>query len=580
MQIQPAPLVLNTDATTLFTSSGMQPLVPYLSGREVHHEGKRLVDIQPSIRTQDIEEVGDTSHTTFFEMMGNWSLGDYFKEDELSWKWDFLTRVVGLDPDRLYVTVFEGNSEVPRDEESVRIWKKLGVKEDHIFYYGLRSNWWSRSGEPSAMPAGEIGGPDSEIYFNFGTGARKGPESEDDEYLEIGNSVFIQYQKCEDGSLKELPSRNVDFGGGLERILAASHSHKDVYMTDLFQPIIRRIESLTGTSYEEHTSDMRIITDHIRAATFLLRDGVVPSNKEHGYVLRRLLRRAGMRMHALCSGVHGLEKLHTCVESVFDVYKGIYFDDHMTQQISVSVSDEMKRFSQTLEKGLREIDKHEHLNGKIAFDLFQSYGFPVELTAEIAQQRGTGIDIQEFYVEREKHKKLSQESSSGKFKGGLADTSDQVIRFHTATHLLHQALHDILGDSIRQEGSNITQERLRFDVHADRMPTAEEIIRIERIVNDTITSALPVYKHIMKKTDADKLHAYSFFKDVYGDEVSVYAIGGQQDDPQTAYSLEFCGGPHVQSTNEIGPVRIQKVQKIGAQTIRLYLVHASENHSS
>ena len=457
VRIESAPLVLQNDATTLFTSSGMQPLVPFLSGKETHPAGKRLVDVQPCIRTGDIDEVGDNSHLTFFEMLGNWSLGDYFKEEQLAWKWEFFTKVLGIPEKKLYVTVFEGNDMVPRDEESAMIWKKLGLPDSHIFYYGAGSNWWSRSGPPDKMPAGEIGGPDSEVFYEITEGdQQKGPEDDENRFIEIGNSVFIQYSKAEDGSLQLLPQKNVDFGGGFERLAAVLNNSPIIYTSDLFEPLIHTIEDLSHATYKDHTRDIRIIADHIRAATFLIHSGVQPSNKEHGYILRRVLRRAAMRMHSLAGGIDGLALLSSCVKPIVETYQGIYFEVGDEASIEMCVEDEMKRFGSTLEKGLHMIEKQTTMSGKNAFDLFQSYGFPVELTAEIALSRGLTLDMSEFEAEQEHHRSLSQASAGEKFKGGLADLSDQVVKFHTATHLLHQALKDVFGDIIRQEGSNLS----------------------------------------------------------------------------------------------------------------------------
>lgn len=562
--LEPAPLVLQGDATTLFTSSGMQPLVPYLSGKETHREGTRLVDIQPCIRTGDIDEVGDDTHNTFFEMLGNWSLGDYFKEEQLAWKLEFLTKVLGLPQEKIYVTVFEGDSMVPRDEESAAIWKKLGVAADHIFYYGAGSNWWSRSGPPDKMPVGEIGGPDSEVFLELSKGDEtKGPEDDENRFIEICNTVFIQYEKVGDGSLQLLPKKNVDFGGGFERLLAVINGSTVSYSTDLFQPLLQTIEDVVHASYEKHEQDMRVIADHVRAGTFLIHHGVTPSNKEHGYILRRLLRRAAIRMHKLVGGSNGLIKLADCVDPIIDTYKGIYFDGSEGKAIKEVISDEMNRFSGTLERGLREINKRPSIDGKVAFDLFQSYGFPIELTSELAAEKGIALDVQEFEKEMQSHRELSKSSSAGKFKGGLADSSDQVLKYHTATHLLHQALKDVFGDVIRQEGSNITQERLRFDTRIDKKPTDDEILRVEEIINTKIKESLPVYKKDMSRDEADKLGAASFFREKYGDVVSVYFIGD--------YSKEFCGGPHVSNTSEIGQLVITKVKSIGSNLLRIYV---------
>lgn len=564
VQIEPAPLVLQNDATTLFTSSGMQPLVPYLSGREKHLSGTRLVDIQPCIRTQDIDEVGDMSHTTFFEMMGNWSLGDYTKEEQLTWMWEFLTEVLHLPKERLYITVFEGSGTVARDDEAIEIWKGLGVPADHIFAYGVKSNWWSRSGPPDSMPAGEIGGPSSEVFYDFGQGEHNGPESDEKRFLEIGNAVFIQYCKEEDGTLTELPQKNVDFGGGLERILAACDHQPDVFLTSLFTEVMA---SLAYLDYAKNAEAIRVIADHSRAAVFLLADGVVPSNKEHGYVLRRLLRRAGVKLYQLDGKLSDIAHL---VKPIMKMYDGIYFKESDASQIQARIEEEMTRFSKTLEKGMRQVEKTTNLDGAAAFDLFQSYGFPFELTQELAAERGIEINRAEFEDAQNIHRDQSRTASAGKFKGGLAETSDQVVKYHTATHLLQQALKDLYGNTIRQEGSNITQERLRFDTNLDHKPTDEEIQKIELIVNEKIQEALPVRKIIMARQEAGNIGAAAFFREKYGDEVSVYYIGGTEGKPETAYSKELCGGPHVQNTADIGPVEIFKTEKTGTQSVRLY----------
>lgn len=571
--VDPAPLVLQGDATTLFTSSGMQPLVPYLSGKETHSKGKRLVNVQPCLRMGDIDEVGDNRHETFFEMLGNWSLGDYFKEDQLPWVWIFLTDVLQLPVEKLYITVYAGSDDVEKDNEAIEIWKKLGVPEDHI--YESPHNWWSRSGPPENMPAGEIGGPDSEIYYDFGEGPHDGPESDEDRFLEIGNSVFIQYEKTESGSLKELPQKNVDFGGGLERILAAIHNEDDVFRTDIFADTIAKIEELTEKTYDDNKENMRIIADHVHAAVFLIRDGVTPSNKEHGYILRRLLRRAAVKMYALQEDMEKIKDIKNIVQPVCEKYGDVYFDDNSAKTISKVVADEMDKFSKTLSAGIREVEKLDNIDGRVAFDLFQSYGFPFELTEELASEKGMKIDRSEFEKAMKEHQEKSRSASAGKFKGGLADTSDQVLKYHTATHLLQKALMDVFGDVIRQEGSNITQKRLRFDTRLDRKPTDEELQKVTDIMNSKIDEALPVYKHVMKKSEAERLGAISFFRDKYGDEVSVYAIGGSEDNPEGAYSMEFCGGPHVSNTADIGKLEIFKVKKIGSQLVRFYVRNAA-----
>jgi alanyl-tRNA synthetase len=569
VEVQAAPLVLQNDATTLFTSSGMQPLVPYLLG-EVHPQGKRLFDIQPSIRTQDIEEVGNNRHTTFFEMMGNWSLGDYFKKEQLTWKWELLTKVLNLPQDKLYVSIFEGGDGVEKDTESEKIWKELGVADDHIYQYGTSKNWWSRSGPPEKMPAGEIGGPDSEVFYDFGTphdenyGKTCHPNCDCGRFMEIGNSVFIQYQKNPDGSLKQLSQKNVDFGGGLERILAAINNNPDIFQIDIFSAIIEEIEKHTNLSYEENKESMRVIADHIRAAVFLIVDGVLPSNKGHGYVLRRLLRRSALKMHQLNSG--STPQFDSIIDkgvlNVYDGVQGIDRDKQKNEVIRV-VEQEMKKFTDSLDRGLKYFNKlNDDQIPAEAFNFYSSYGFPYELYEELAIQRGVKLDKKTFDQMSDSHRKLSQKVSAGSFKGGLADTSDQVVKYHTATHLLHQALKDVFGVDARQEGSNITQERLRFDVKLDRKPTEEEMKKVEAIINLKIQDSIPVSFKMMPRDEADKIGAASFFKEKYNDIVKVYFIGD--------YSKEFCGGPHVENTKDIGPIEIFKMKKIGSNIMRIY----------
>jgi len=553
--ISPAPLVLENDPTTLFTSSGMQPLVQNLISGE-HPEGKRLVDSQSCIRTQDIEEVGDNRHTTYFEMLGNWSLGDYFKQDQLAWFWQFLTEELNLPKDKLYVSIFEGNESVPRDEESFKIWKSLGIEDSHIFEYGVEDNWWSRSGVPDNMPIGEIGGPDSEVFFEFTDvkhdkkfGEKCQPSCDCGRFLEIGNSVFIQYIKNKQGKLEELPNKNVDFGGGLERLAAATNNDPDVFKIDVFQKIILKIEELSGKKYEDHKQEFRIIADHTRAAESLIAEGVEPSNKQQGYVLRRLIRRAAIKVRA----IH-----EPPLQSDFEKLTG-----------NKTIIEEAKKFKKTLEKGLREVEKIEKIDGKQAFDLFQTFGFPLEITEEIFEEKGQKINKEEFKQEFEKHKQLSRSASAGTFKGGLADNSEQTTKLHTATHLLHQALRLVLGDHVQQKGSNITAERLRFDfTHSEKL-TEEQIKQIENIINKQIKNKLSVTKESMSLEEAKAAGALAFFDSKYDNKVNVYSIGPSANSGQ-AFSREVCGGPHVANTSEIGHVKIIKEQSASAGVRRIY----------
>lgn len=577
--ISPSPLVLENDPTTLFTSSGMQQMIPYLKG-ETHSEGKRLVDSQPSLRMQDLEEVGDNRHTTFFEMLGNWSLGDYFKEDQLAWIWDFFTNEIGFDKKKLYVTVFEGDASVPRDNESFEIWKKIGVPESHIFFYGTKKNWWSRSGPPENMPVGEIGGPDSEIFFEFDSvehnpkfGRQCHPNCDCGKFLEIGNSVFMQYKQSllSDGSKKliELPQKNVDFGGGLERIVAAINNDPDVFHIDIFSGIIEKIEKEVGINYNadpKKDKSFRIIADHIRAATNLLAEGVIPSNKLQGYALKRLIRRAMFHFHLLGIGVSGLALSHIA-ESLKKYYPQV---DSNWKFVEENLIEEGKRFGDALRRGLKKLTdivlKNTKIDGKVAFDLYQTEGFPFELTLEILGQNKIEFnenEIEEFKKEFEKHKDLSRTTSSGIFKGGLANKSDETItKLHTATHLLHATLRKVLGEHVSQKGSHITSDRLRFDFSHNSKLSEEEIKQIENLVNQKIKEDLKVSFEEMSLDNAIKSGALHFFGERYGERVRVYKIGD--------FSAEVCGGPHVSSTKEVGHVKIIKTESIGSGIIRIY----------
>lgn len=607
--IPSAPLVPENDPTTLFTSSGMQPLVPYLLGQP-HPKGTRLTNSQKSFRSQDIEEVGDNRHTTFFEMLGNWSLGSYFKADQLSWFFEFLTQEIGLDPAKIYVTVFRGNEQlsIPRDTESVKIWQALfktagiealdidlaevkGLQNGRIFYYDEKKNWWSRSGVPSAMPAGEPGGPDSEVFYDFGTELQLHEQSKFKDlpchvncdcgrFLEIGNSVFMQYQKSSDpanggagGSFKELPQKNVDFGGGMERILAASSNERDIFKTNAFELLIAQIEKLSGQQYETNQNSFRVIADHVKAATMLAADGVYPSNKEQGYFSRRLLRRA--IRHGKLLGINQAF-LSELVPLVAEMYGDTYPEvKDQAAKIKSVFADEETKFSRTLEKGLKEFDKlvagQDSLTAVLAFQLYETFGFPIELSIEEAQQRQLKVpaDIEtQFSQLKHQHAASSRTASVGMFKGGLADHSEVVTKYHTATHLLHAALRKLLGDEVKQKGSNITEERLRFDFSFSRALTDQEKIQVEQQINAWITADLPVTKQVMSKTEALKSGAVAFFIEKYPDEVTVYTIGS--DAEKDWVSKELCGGPHVTHTGEIGLLKLAKEQAVGAGVRRIY----------
>lgn len=583
LKINPSPLVIDSDPTTLFTSSGMQQLVPFLKG-EKHPDGKRLVDIQPSLRLQDLEEVGDNRHTTFFEMLGNWSLGDYFKKEQLAWAWEFYTKELGLDPKRLHVSVFEGNAEVPKDTESFEIWKSLGIPENHIHFYDAEKNWWSRAGAPDKMPAGEIGGPDSEIFFEFEEvehdprfGKFCHPNCDCGKFLEIGNSVFIQYKKNEDGSLSELPQKNVDFGGGLERVVAAINETPDIFKIDLFSGILKKLGEEAGIHYgvsEENDRSIRIIADHLRASCNLLAEGIIPGNKLHGYVLRRLIRRAMFHFHLMGAGISGGAVSHAA-EDLKNYYPNI---DKNWDFIEENLNTEAVRFESALKRGLAKLTSAvtagEEINGKFAFDLYQTEGFPLELTMEIMKQNGISFSKEQknvFEEEFQKHKDLSRSTSVGIFKGGLAEAGEITTKLHTATHLLHAALRQVLGEHVGQKGSHITSARLRFDFSHPNKLTEEEIKKVEDVINEQIKKDQPVKLTEMDIKEAVAEGALHFFAEKYGDKVKVYTIGDPKGD---YFSKEVCGGPHVTRTGEVGHVRIIKQEKIGSGIIRVYAVLA------
>jgi alanyl-tRNA synthetase len=557
----------------------MQQLVPYLMG-EKHPEGKRLVNSQPCIRIQDIEEVGDNRHTTFFEMLGNWSLGEYFKAEQLPWIWEFLTKEIGLPKEKLWVSVFEGTKEVPKDEESFGIWKKLGVPEKKIHYYGAKENWWSRSGTPDQMPVNEIGGPDSEIFFEFTQvvhdpkfGKKCHPNCDCGRFLEIGNSVFIQYIKQKNGMLKELPQKNVDFGGGLERMVAATNDDSDIFKIDLFETSIKKIENISGKSYKDCKGSIRIIADHMRASSKLIAEGVIPNNKLQGYVLRRLIRRSAIKIRELKGD---LEK--TDLNLDFD------------KDTSNIIEEEVGKFNNTLNRGLKIVENYQknQMNELNAFNLFQSYGFPFELTRELFARKGKKLDKKKFDRIFEGHKNMSRTASAGMFKGGMADSSEEVTKLHTTTHLLHSALRKILGESVSQKGSNITSERLRFDFSHPQKLTEEELKKVEALINKQIEKDLSVTFETKTFEKAKEEGALVFFEAKYGEKVKVYSIGPSMDlasSPRASslrqnsgqaglppFSREVCGGPHVARTSEIGHVKIKKQEKIGAGLIRIYAV--------
>ena len=574
--ISRAKLVPENDPTTLFTGSGMQPLLPYLLG-ETHSDGVRLVNSQPCFRAQDIEEVGDNRHTTFFEMLGNWSLGDYFKEQQIRMFFEFLTDVVGLDPSRLYASAFIGDEKngIPRDDEAADIWKKvfsekgidakiveIGSKADgdkrgvnsgeRIFFYDDKENWWSRGGGIETTPVGDPCGPDSEVFYDFGpqnhidSFGLAHPAGDSGRFVEIGNQVFMQYRRTENGSFEPLEKKNVDFGGGLERISAAAIDSPDVFRTVLFWPIIEKLQQLSGKDYDNHRESMQIIADHLRGATFLAVDGVTPSNKEQGYVMRRFVRRA-IRF-ALELGIE-----QNFLQEIVPVIADVYHNDFpevaaKREEVIATLIKEEKVFRQTLNKGLRELAKYVEngLTGNELFTLYDTYGFPIELSTEEALKQNVKLSDNwrsEFDSKLTEQRERSRTAAKGEFKGGLADGGEMTTKYHTTAHILMQALRDILGDNVSQKGSNITDERLRLDFsHSEKM-TPEQIAEVERIVNGKIEADLPVICSEMRPEQAKAEGAQGVFNDKYGDKVKVYSIGD--------YSKEICGGPHIEHTGQL-----------------------------
>ena len=616
--IPSSPLVPENDPSTLFTGSGMQPMVPYLLG-EKHPLGTRIADSQKCFRTVDIEEVGDNRHTTFFEMLGNWSLGDYFKKEQLVWMFEFLTEEIKIDPKKLYVTVFIGDEKnnLPKDTESVEIWKNLfaekgveakdvevgseengyknGMQGGRIFYYDARKNWWSRAGVPENMPAGEPGGPDSEMFYEFTDvehdkkfGEHCHPNCDCGRFLEIGNNVFMEYVKNSDGSFQKLPKQNVDFGGGLERITMASENIPDVIEVN-HKPILNFLEEKSGKKYganKEETKAFRIIADHMKAAIFLIADGVLPSNTDQGYFVRRLIRRSVLYSDNLGINQNILSEI---TQLISVVYQSQYPElNKKLIEIKKETRNEEEKFRNTLARGLKEFNNfvlrkdirkprgrnrtvgvaydQMFLYGSDAFYIYETFGFPKELMIELCKQHHIGFDEIGFNFSFTEHQKLSRTGSEQKFKGGLGGHSEMEVKYHTATHLLHQALREVLDTHVQQKGSNITPERLRFDFSHPTKMTDEEKKKVEEIVKKKIKEDLPVNKVVMKKEEAEKIGALHFFGDKYGDEVSVYFIG---EDLETAWSKEFCGGPHVSSTGSLGTFKILKEEAVSQGTRRI-----------
>lgn len=570
-----ASLIPENDPTVLFTTAGMHPLVPFLLGQP-HPQGKKLANVQRCIRTQDIDEVGDGFHHTFFEMLGNWSLGDYFKEKAVEMSFEFLTskRWLNIPKEKLAVSVFGGDRDASRDEESAKIWKKIGIPKERIVYLPKEENWWG--------PAGKTGpcGPDTEMFYYIGKkklGKKSNPKTKKTEWCEIWNDVFMQYNKNEKGEYKELKQKNVDTGMGVERTIAILTGVNDDYLTDSFYPAIKNIESLSGKSYgkdKEETKAMRIIADHVKAAVFILAEGIEPGNVEQGYVLRRLIRRA-IRFGRLL----GIESnfLNDVARVYFEIYDDYAELEKNRNFILEELEKEENRFRKRLERGTREFNKiserllkegKKKINARDAFLLYQSYGFPLEMTIEMAKEKGLKIDSEDFDREFKRHQELSRTASAGRFKSGLADKSEKTKKLHTATHLLHAALRRVLGKHVQQRGSNITAERLRFDFTYPKKLTNEELKKVEDLVNMVINKKLDVKREEMTLEEAKKRGALAFFSEKYGKRVSVYSIG----EGKKAFSKEVCAGPHVENTAELGRFRIKKEEAVGVGVRRIKAV--------
>ncbi|NCQ02849.1 alanine--tRNA ligase [Candidatus Wolfebacteria bacterium] len=581
-------LIPENDPTTLFTGSGMQPMLRYLLG-EKHPLGKQIVDVQKCFRTDDIDEVGDNRHTTFFEMLGNWSLGDFFKKEQIPWIFEFLTETISLNPENIYVTVFRGNETLKllRDEESVKIWQEVfgrveieakavdfserdGMRGGRIFYYDEKKNWWSRTGVPNEMPVGEPGGPDSEIFWDFGAELKIHEKSkfknqpchvncDCGRFLEIGNNVFMEYVKT-DSRFSLLPQKNVDFGGGLERLVAAKNNDPDIFKTDVFSELVAKIRELAG---DINDNAIRVFADHLRASVFLIADGLKPSNKEAGYILRRLLRR--ILAYTVKYDIHA-DLFPASVEIIKEKFGEIYPEVKETKMILEVLEDEKQKFHEAIGRGIKEIEKYPKITGKDAFYLYETFGLPFELIKELAPKDAVkALSKGDFDKEFEKHQELSRTASAGMFKGGLVDMSEQTIKLHTAAHLLMESLRQVLGNHVMQKGSNITAERLRLDFSHPEKLTAEEIKEVEDLVNQKIQEDLLVKMEEMNLEQAKKQGAMGVFEAKYGEKVKVYSIGD--------FSKEICGGPHVQKTGELGHFKIikEKASSSGVRRIKAVL---------
>ena len=563
--IPSAPIIPENDPTCLFNTAGMQPLVPYLKG-EPHPEGKRLTDVQKCFRTNDLDSIGDTTHHTFFEMLGNWSLGDYFKKESISWSFEFLTKKLEIPVEKLAVTVFKGNDIVPADTESAEIWESLGIKKDKIAFLSEEHNWW-----PNMEMLGPCG-PDTEIFY--WRSEEPVPEKFDEEnenWVEIWNNVFMQYNHEENGKFTPLKNKNVDTGLGVERVTAILEGYTDNYKSSVWKDVIKKTEEISGLSYEneEYTRSMRIIADHIRAIVIIAGDdaGIKPSNTDQGYILRRLIRRTIRYAKKLNIDINS-DWEQQLAELIINKYSKYYGElERNRSDILETLKNEKIKFNRTLEHGLKEFEKvvknidGDTINKDIAFRLYDTFGFPIELTEELAGELGLKVDTEGFKQKFAEHQEKSRKGSTGKFKGGLASTGEMETKYHTATHLLNAALKKVLGPHVHQKGSNITAERMRFDFSHPAKMTDEEKKQTEDLVNEYIKMAIPVEKLEMKKEDALKMGAEAMFIDKYGDIVSVYKIGD--------VSLELCGGPHVKNTSELGHFKIKKEEASSAGVRRI-----------
>lgn len=552
-EIKSASLIPENDSSVLFTTAGMQPLVPYLLG-ENHPSGRRIVDSQKCLRTVDIDDIGDSSHLTFFEMLGNWSLGDYFKEESIEYSFEFLTKHLMIPIEKLAVTVFEGDEDAPRDEVSAKKWEELGIKKENIFYLPKEHNWWW---------AGEEGpcGPDTEIFYIFDKEKcceECSPACDCSKYMEIWNNVFMEYNKTKEG-LIPLKQKNVDTGMGLERIVTVSQNKNSVYDTDIFENTMNKINEL---SKEDNIISKRIVADHLRAASMLINDGTRPSNVDQGYILRRLIRRSLRHMRKLEIDYSLTKEIVQSITLDLENQMGTIEKDLILQ----TIIEEANKFSKTLNKGLKKLNEEinnakDSLSGEIVFRLYDTYGFPPEVTEEIAKEHNLKADMETFNNLFKNHQEKSRQASTAKFKGGLKSTGEIETKYHTATHLLNQALKEVLGDHIHQKGSNITEERLRFDFSHPEKVSKEDLKRVEDIVNQKIKEDLPVTCKVMSKEEAISSGAEAMFIDKYGDEVKVYSIGD--------FSKEICGGPHVKSTKELGHFKIKKEESSSSGVRRI-----------